>query len=97
MIPVWDLPMARHRRRIELIEAGNASASDGPVSITTFGALVRFRHRLSGMCRKCDAFRAFDAASRPADEVFVGRTFRCRDCGSEMEISVSPPAWERRD
>lgn len=89
--------MTRHRRGIELTEANNASASDGPVSITTFGALVRYRHRLSGMCRKCETSRAFDATSRPADEVFVGRTFRCRDCGSKMEISLSPPAWERRE
>ncbi len=89
--------MTRQRRGIELTEADGASVSDGPVSITTFGALVRYRHRLSGMCRECDTCRTFDAASRPADEVFVGRTFRCKDCGSRMEISLSPPAWERRD
>lgn len=71
--------------------------SDGPVSITTFGALLEYRHTLTGHCRRCEVSRVFDPASRPADEVFVGRRFTCRDCGSKMELSLTPPAWERRE
>ena len=71
--------------------------SDGQISITTFGDLILYRHTLTGYCRRCQASRPFDPSTRPAGETFVGRTFRCKDCGGVMELSLTPPAWERRE
>lgn len=89
--------MTRHKRGIELTGAASAPATDGPVSIFTFGALLKYRHSLTGYCRRCETSRLFDPSTRPAGETFVGRTFRCKDCRGVMELSLSPPAWERRE
>lgn len=71
--------------------------SDEPIFITTFGDLIRYRHTLTGYCRACQSSRLFDPSTRPAAETFVGRTFRCRECEGKMDISLSPPTWERRE
>ena len=70
---------------------------DDTITITTFGDLIAYRHKLSGYCRRCEKGREFDPSTRPAGEEFVGRRFTCRDCGSVMELTLSPPAWEPRD
>ena len=84
--------MTRRRRGIELTEADNASANDGPVSITTFGALVRYRHRLSGLCRKCDTFRAFEGG--PGHYSWWSQRFgvRAKNIGWRIDYVLASPS-----
>jgi len=66
------------------------SQPDCPVSLQTFGDLLRHGYKLTGFCRRCSVHKDIDLTAVPGDRKYVGSRFKCRACGSRVEITLSP-------
>ena len=63
-------------------------ADDG-FTLKTFGDLLRHGYKLSGHCRRCSVHKGIDLTRCPSDREYVGARFKCRACGSQIDISLS--------
>lgn len=61
-----------------------------PVTLNTFGDLLRHGYKLTGHCRRCGVHRDIDLAACPADRVYVGARFKCRACSARVDFTLSP-------
>lgn len=60
-----------------------------PVILRNFADLLKHGYKLCGYCRACGVHRDIDLAHCPAAQSYIGSRFRCRDCGSSAEITLS--------
>lgn len=60
-------------------------------TIATFADLKAHSYTLSGICRRCNTWRDIDPDAMPADMIFIGRRFKCADCGERREMILTPP------
>jgi transcription elongation factor Elf1 len=63
--------------------------ADGGITLKTFGDLLTHGYKLSGHCRRCGVHRDIDLAKCPTDRDYVRASFRCRNCGGMVEITLS--------
>jgi ribosomal protein S14 len=62
---------------------------EAPISLKTFGDLLRHGYRLTCHCRPCGRHDEMDLAKLPADRRYVGAKFKCRECGGSVSITVT--------
>ncbi len=62
---------------------------EAPVTLRTFGDLLRHGYKLTGHCRHCGVHRDIDLTRCPAARDYVGARFKCRGCAGKVEISLS--------
>jgi hypothetical protein len=60
-----------------------------PITLNTFGDLLRHGYKLCGHCRLCSVHKDIDLTALPPDRVYVGARFTCRDCSGRVEITLS--------
>lgn len=60
-----------------------------PISLETFGDLLRYGYKLCAYCRECGVHRDIDLSKLPPDRPQMGTRFRCRDCGSVGAMTLS--------
>ena len=64
--------------------------TNNAINLQTFGDLLRHGFRLSGFCRTCGVHKDIDLAACPADRVYVGARFKCRNCRGRVDITLFP-------
>jgi len=66
------------------------AVSSEPITLKTFGDLLRHGYKLSGHCRRCSVHKDIDLTAVRPEREYVGATFKCRTCGGKVEITLSP-------
>ena len=70
------------------------------VSVVTFQDCIEQRYTIRASCRPCQRLVLVDlqamAQAGRAGETFIGRKWRCRQCGQLGSIVIWPPGFERK-